>query len=120
MMPEALDMALAAEAYAKSELMWYFSHTGENLPPAPAASGAAAGKLSLPLLAGQPPAPQIAQDGHVVTLIAAVTAVYDLLVRGLIGFSRNCSMRLLLNCLVGSSNAWMWIQTLSMHPHLYA
>lgn len=80
--PEALSMALAAQAYAKSELMWYFRHVAESLPPAPTASTSAGGvnKLVLPLLSSPASGPCISEDGHVVTLISAVTTMYDFLV----------------------------------------
>jgi hypothetical protein len=72
---EALPMALSAQAYARSELLWYFRHVAEKLPtPAPAAS-----KLAYVLLE-KPVQLQLAQDGHVVVLIAAMTSLYDLLV----------------------------------------
>jgi len=68
-------MALSAQAYARSELLWYFRHVAEKLPtPAPAAS-----KLPSVLLE-KPVQLQVAQDGHVVVLIAAMTSLYDLLV----------------------------------------
>lgn len=73
-------MALAAQAYAKSELLWYFRHVAEKLPGASAAAGSGASKLGLPLLAEKPSGPQLTEDAHVVTLVAATTAVYDLLV----------------------------------------
>lgn len=79
LLPEALPMALAAQAYAKSELLWYFRHVAEKLPGASAAAGSGASKLGLPLLAEKPSAPQLTEDAHVVTLVAATTAVYDLL-----------------------------------------
>lgn len=80
-------MALAAQAYAKSELLWYFRHVGEKLPAAPAAGAgpSAASKLALPLLSSQPSGPHIAEDGHVVTVVAAVTAMYDFLVSAISG-----------------------------------
>ncbi|WIA14188.1 hypothetical protein OEZ85_002727 [Tetradesmus obliquus] len=79
LLPEALPMALAAQAYAKSELLWYFRHVAEKLPGASAAAGSGASKLGLPLLAEKPSGPQLTEDAHVVTLVAATTAVYDLL-----------------------------------------
>lgn len=100
--PEALPMALAAQAYAKSELLWYFRHVGEQLPASPAASGApVASKLVLPLLAGQPTGLQITEDGHVITLVAAATAMYDFLV----------SRHHIMSCHVGHD----WLVTPSMH-----
>ncbi|KAF6265579.1 membrane-associated apoptosis protein-domain-containing protein [Scenedesmus sp. NREL 46B-D3] len=75
LLPEALPMALAAQAYAKSELLWYFRHVAEVLP----AAGSGAAKLGLPLLSEKPGGPQLSEDAHVVTLVAATTAVYDLL-----------------------------------------
>jgi hypothetical protein len=80
LLPEALPMALAAQAYAKSELLWYFRHVAEKLPGAPAAAGSGGSKLALPLLSEKPSGPQPSEDAHVVTLVAATTAVYDLLV----------------------------------------
>jgi hypothetical protein len=81
LLPEALQMALAAQAYAKSELLWYFRHVAEALPAAPSAAGSGGSKLGLPLLSEKPIGPQLSEDAHVVTLVAATTAVYDLLVR---------------------------------------
>jgi len=79
LLPDALPMALAAQAYAKCELLWYFRHVGDKLPPSPTTP--AASKLTGQLLGQQPKQPQLAEDGHVVTLLAAVAAMYDLLVR---------------------------------------
>jgi hypothetical protein len=72
-------MALAAQAYAKSELLWYFRHVGDKLPPPPTTP--AASKLTGQLL-GQAGAKstQLADDGQVVALVAAAAALYDLLV----------------------------------------
>lgn len=72
-------MALAAQAYAKAELLWYFRHVGDKLPPSPTTP--AASKLTGQLLGQQPKQPQLADDGHVVILVAAAAAIYDLLVR---------------------------------------
>jgi hypothetical protein len=76
--PDALPMVLAAQAYAKSELLWYFRHVGDKLPASPTTS--AASRLTGQLLGQQPKQPQLAEDGQVVNLVAATTAVYDLLV----------------------------------------
>lgn len=73
-------MALAAQAYAKSELLWYFRHVGDKLPPPPTTP--AASKLTGQLLGQQPKQPQLAEDSHVVSLVAAAAAMYDLLVSG--------------------------------------
>lgn len=73
-------MALAAQAYAKSELLWYFRHVGDKLPPPPTAP--AASKLTGQLLGQAPKSHQLADDGQVVALFAAAAALYDLLVRG--------------------------------------
>lgn len=73
-------MALAAQAYAKNELLWYFRHIGDKLPPCPTAP--AASKLTGQLLGQQPKQPTLAEDGQVVALVAAAAAMYDLLVRG--------------------------------------
>jgi hypothetical protein len=78
-LPNALPMALAAQAYAKAELLWYFRHVGDKLPPSPTTP--AASKLTGQLLRQQTKQPQLADDGHVVTLVAAAAAMYDLLVR---------------------------------------
>lgn len=77
-LPDALPMALAAQAYAKSELLWYFRHVGDKLPPSPTTP--AASKLTGQLLGQQPKQPQLAEDGHVVSLVAAAAAMYGLLV----------------------------------------
>lgn len=79
-LPDALLMALAAQAYAKSELLWYFRHVGDKLPPPPTAP--AASKLTGQLLGQAPKSHQLADDGQVVALVAAAAALYDLLVRG--------------------------------------
>jgi hypothetical protein len=84
-------MALAAQAYAKSELLWYFRHVAETLPAAPSAAGSGASKLGLPLLSEKPTGPQLSEDAHVVTLVAATTAVYDLLVRRVIAMGCTAS-----------------------------
>jgi hypothetical protein len=91
LLPEALSMALAAQAYAKSELLWYFRHVAETLPAAPSAAGSGASKLGLPLLSEKPTGPQLSEDAHVVTLVAATTAVYDLLVRKILAVGRIAS-----------------------------
>jgi hypothetical protein len=78
-LPDALPMALAAQAYAKAELLWYFRHVGDKLPPSPTAP--ATSKITGQLLGQHPKQPQLADDGHVVTLVAAAAAMYDLLVR---------------------------------------
>lgn len=77
-LPDALPMALAAQAYAKSELLWYFRHVGDKLPPPP--STPTASKLTGQLL-GQAGAKstQLADDEQVVALVAAAAALYDLL-----------------------------------------
>lgn len=77
-LPDALPMALAAQAYAKCELLWYFRHIGDKLPPSSATP--AGNKLTGQLL-GQPKQHQLADDGHVVNLVAAAAAMFDLLVR---------------------------------------
>ncbi|KAF8063811.1 hypothetical protein HT031_003668 [Scenedesmus sp. PABB004] len=78
LLPEALPMALAAAAYAKSELLWYFRHAGERLPgPPPPAGGAP--KLGLLGGDGGPAAAPLAEDGHVAVLAAALTGLVDLL-----------------------------------------
>lgn len=77
-LPDALPMALAAQAYAKSELLWYFRHVGDKLPPL--AGTAANGRLTGHLLGHQPKAPQVAHDIHAVSLLATAAALYDLLV----------------------------------------
>lgn len=73
-------MALAAQAYAKSELLWYFRHVAEKLPAHPAAAGGS--RLTAPLLGQQQKPLQLPQDGHVVQLVAAASGLYDLLVSG--------------------------------------
>lgn len=73
-------MALAAQAYAKSELLWYFRHVGDKLPPPPTTAPAAS-KLTGQLLGQAPKSHQLADDGQVVALVAAAAALYDLLVR---------------------------------------
>jgi hypothetical protein len=78
-LPDALPMALAAQAYAKAELLWYFRHAGEKLPLPPGAAGSAS-KLTAPLLGQQPKAPQLSEDAQVVTLVAATAGMFDLLV----------------------------------------
>jgi hypothetical protein len=72
-------MALAAQAYAKTELLWYFRHVGDKLPPCPTTP--AASKLTGQLLGQQPKQPQLAEDGQVLSLVAAAAAMYDLMVR---------------------------------------
>lgn len=79
-LPDALPMALAAQAYAKTELLWYFRHAGDKLPPCPTTP--AASKLTGQLLGQQPKQPQLAEDGQVLSLVAAAAVIYDLLVRG--------------------------------------
>jgi hypothetical protein len=76
--PDALPMALAAQSYAKSELLWYFRHVGDKLPPSPAIQGAS--KITGQLLGQQAKQPQLADDMQAVSLVAAAAALYDLLV----------------------------------------
>ena len=71
-------MALAAQAYAKDELLWYFRHVGDKLPPSP--NTPTASKLTGQLLGQQPKQPLLSDDGQVVSLVAAAAALYDLLV----------------------------------------
>jgi hypothetical protein len=76
--PDVLPMALAAQAYAKSELLWYFRHVGDKLPPSPTTPGAS--KITGQLLGQQAKQPQLADDIQAVSLVAAAAALYDLLV----------------------------------------
>lgn len=76
--PDVLPMALAAQAYAKSELLWYFRHVGDKLPPSPTTPGAS--KVTGQLLGQQAKQPQLADDMQAVSLVAAAAALYDLLV----------------------------------------
>ncbi len=65
-------MVLAALAYAKSEVEWYFDHVGEVLPGPPAQ-----GKLAL---VSGPSSFSVPQDAAVVVLLAASARLHSQLV----------------------------------------
>jgi hypothetical protein len=98
-------MALAAQAYAKSELLWYMRHVGEALPLSPTAPAGSKLLAAAPLLGGHAKHPQLSVDGHMVSLVAATTGVFDLLVRVCLGWRRLkvCGALAAVACVVNSS-----------------